>query len=198
MDTLGMLYDMDIDYFVRMDFGGFANIIDSLGGITVESEYEFDTGNAQGYHFNKGTNYLNGEQALAFARERYAFEIGDRQRGINQIAVIKAVLEKLKSMDLISNYSSLLSTLNGCFETNLPYGELAAILQKQLENLSGWNVVNYSVDGHGDEQHVYSQSNPQYVMIPDEATVEHAKELINKVINGESIVQEDQSNMYDD
>ncbi len=198
MDTLGMLYDMDIDYFVRMDFGGFANIIDSLGGITVESEYEFDTGNAQGYHFNKGTNYLNGEQALAFARERYAFEIGDRQRGINQIAVIKAVLEKLKSMDLISNYSSLLSTLNGCFETNLPYGELAAILQKQLENLSGWNVVNYSVDGHGDEQHVYSQSNPQYVMIPDEATVEHAKELINKVINGEPIVQEDQSNMYDD
>ncbi len=198
MDTLGILYDIDIDYFVRMDFGGFENIINSLGGIEVESEYDFDSVGFPGYHFNKGTNLLNGDEAMVYARERYAFEIGDRQRGKNQMAVINAVLEKLKSMDVINNYSDLLSSLSGCIETNIPYSEMAAILQKQLENLSGWNVVNYSVDGHGDEQHTYSQANPQYVMIPDETTVEHAKELIAKVINGEVLVQEDQSNMYDD
>lgn len=74
VDTLEMLYDIEIDYYVRMNFDGFVNIIDALGGITVYSDYEFDSG---AYHFDQGENTLNGEQALVFARERYAFAEGD-------------------------------------------------------------------------------------------------------------------------
>ena len=70
MDTLGMLYGIDINNYFRINFGGFVNIIDALGGITVQSDYDFST---SGFHYNKGSNYVNGEQALAFARERYAF-----------------------------------------------------------------------------------------------------------------------------
>ena len=70
MDTLGMLYDIDINYYFRINFGGFVKVIDALGGITVNSDYDFDSKNILGYHFNKGENYVNGEQALIFARER--------------------------------------------------------------------------------------------------------------------------------
>lgn len=71
MDTLSMLYGIDINNYFRINFGGFVNIIDALGGITVESDYDFST---SGFHYNQGSNYVNGEQALAFARERYAFK----------------------------------------------------------------------------------------------------------------------------
>lgn len=80
-----------------------------LGGVTVYSDYDFDSKNETGYHFNQGENYLNGEQALVFSRERYAFKEGDRQRGKNQMAVIKGVINKALSPELLKNYSSVLS-----------------------------------------------------------------------------------------
>lgn len=80
MNTLGMLYDTDINYYFRLNFAGFENIIDALGGINVYSDYDFDSQNILGYHYNQGENFVNGEQALVFARERYAFKEGDRQR----------------------------------------------------------------------------------------------------------------------
>ncbi len=187
MDTLGMLYDIDINYYVRMNFGGFVEIIDALGGVSVDSDYEFDSQNILGYHFNEGENYMNGEEALVFARERFSFEEGDRQRGKNQIAVIEGVIKKAASKDLLSNYSSLLSSLSGSFETNISYEEIARVLQKQLNNISSWNVVSYSVNGEEDLQKPYSMSQEAYVMIPDQATVDHARELIQEVINGETI-----------
>ncbi|MBQ8306550.1 MAG: LCP family protein [Blautia sp.] len=187
MDTMEMLYDIELDYYVRMNFGGFVNIIDALGGITVVSDYDFNSANVVGYHFNKGENYLNGDQALVFARERYAFSEGDRQRGRNQMAVIRGVLEKLASMDLLANYSTILASLQGSFETNIGYEEIARILQQELQDVSAWNVVSYSVDGTGDTQKPYSMGQKAYVMVPDMSTVEHAKELMAKVRNGETI-----------
>ncbi len=70
MDTLGMLYDEDIHYYFRVNFGGFTKIIDALGGIDVDSDYEFDSRNILGWHYNKGVNHLDGESALVFAREK--------------------------------------------------------------------------------------------------------------------------------
>ena len=55
-----MLYDIDINYYFRINFGGFVKVIDALGGITVNSDYDFDSKNILGYHFNKGENYVNG------------------------------------------------------------------------------------------------------------------------------------------
>ena len=187
MDTLGMLYDIDINYFVRLNFDGFINIIDALGGITINSDYEFTSKNVAGYHFNKGENFVNGEQALAFARERYAFSEGDRQRGKNQMVVIKGVVDKALSPELLKNYSSILSSVQGCFETNISYEEIARLLQQQLADGGSWNVVSYSVDGTGDTQKPYSMSQNAYVMVPDYSTVDHAKELMQKVCDGESI-----------
>ena len=89
-----MLYNEDINYYFRINFAGFEQLINSLGGVTVYSDYDFDSKNETGYHFNQGENYLNGEQALVFSRERYAFKEGDRQRGKNQMAVIKGVSQQ--------------------------------------------------------------------------------------------------------
>lgn len=191
MDTLGMLYDIDINYYFRINFGGFVKVIDALGGITVNSDYEFDSKNILGYHFNQGANYVNGEQALVFARERYAFSEGDRQRGKNQMAVIKGVIDKALSPEILTSYSSILSSLDGCFGTNITYEEIAQLLQQQLTNGGSWTIVSYSVDGTGATEKPYSMSQNAYVMVPDYNTVDKAKSLMQKVRDGEVITQED-------
>lgn len=184
MDTLSMLYGIDIDYYFRINFSGFQKLIDALGGITVHSDYNFSAG---GYHFNKGENTVNGEAALAFARERHSFASGDRQRGKNQMAVITAVIAKMQTPAILQNFNGFMEGIEGSFESNLPYSLLTDLVKDQLNGGGAWNVSSYSVDGSGKNASTYSLSTPNYVMVPDMSTVEHAKELIQAVEAGEMI-----------
>lgn len=186
-DTLAMLYNTDIDYYFRVNFDGFKDIVDALGGVTVYSEYTFKSGSLQ---YKKGLNELNGTEALEFARNRYAFASGDRQRGKNQMAVIKAVIDKATGPAIIVNYKSTLDGLAGSFDTNIPYDTITKLIQNQIKNGTKWNVVSYSANGTGASKRPYSMSSNAYVMIPDQATVDHAKDLIHRVKNGEVITQE--------
>ena len=109
METLGNLYGIPVDEYVRINFAGFIDVVDALDGIDVYSDYAFTSVGSPGYYdptdFVEGWNHLDGKAALAFARERHAFATGDIQRGINQMKVIDAMLEKIKSPALLTNYS---------------------------------------------------------------------------------------------
>ena len=106
------------------------------------------------------------------------------------MAVIQGVINKALSPDLLKNYSSVLSSLDGCFGTNISYEEIAGLLQKQLKEGGSWNVVTYSVDGTGATEKPYSMSQKAYVMVPDYNTVDKAKSLMQAVRDGETITQE--------
>ena len=177
MDTLSQLYGIDLDYYFKVNFNGFIDIIDALGGISVDSDYDFSAG---GYHFNQGPNKLNGTQALAFCRERYAFAEGDRQRGENQMAVISGVLQKALSPSILRNYTAVLNSAENCMETDIPYDVLAGIVRQQLSDNASWHITSYSTNGTGAKKVPYSMSTTAYVMIPDEKTVEHAKLLLEQ------------------
>ena len=185
-DTIGMLYGIDIDYYFRVNFEGFEEIIDSLGGVTVNSEYSFTVGS---HHFVEGENDLNGKEALVFARERYSLPGGDRQRGKNQMAVIQGVINKVLSPDILKNYTSVLEAVEGNFETTVPYELVAELVRTQLENGGSWDIITYSADGRGDSQIPYSMSVYAYVMIPDQETVDRAKNMIQAMENNETITQ---------
>ena len=184
MDTMAMLYNVNVDYYFRLNFAGFENIIDALGGVTVYCPQAFEN---RGYSFVEGDNQMDGAKALVFVRERYAFASGDRQRGKNQLALIKAVANKALSPELLVRYNALMDSLQGSFETSLPYDTISGIVRDQLDKGGDWNIVSYSVDGTGDSQVPYSMSQKAYVMVPDESTVETAKSLIAQVYNGETI-----------
>ena len=181
--TLEMLYGVDIDYYFRVNFAGFEKIIDFMGGVTVNSDYAFTTGG--GYSFQKGENHLNGAQALAFSRERKSFSEGDRQRGKNQMAVIKAVINKAMSPAILSSYADIMESVSGSFETSMPYDVIAELVRDMLDKGGSWNIVTYSVNGSGDTRKPYSMSTNAYVMIPNQETVDTAIEKINQVMNGE-------------
>ena len=91
MQTLDNLYGTHTSFYMRVNFAGLTKIVDALGGVDVYSTKTFSMG---GYNFTEGVNHLNGEAALCFSRERYAFADGDNQRGKNQMAVIQAIISK--------------------------------------------------------------------------------------------------------
>lgn len=189
MGTLESLYGIDIDYYFRINFTGFVDVIDALGGIEVYSDYEFDSNfDHKDYHFEKGFNQLNGEQALVFARTRYAFAEGDRQRGDNQLEIVKAVLNKAMSPSILTSYLTILDSVQSCVDTSVPYDVLADLVRRQLESNASWSIESFSVNGSDARSTTYSMNQQLYVMIPDETTVQEAK---NKLADLGNDVQQD-------
>ena len=181
--TIENLLDIDINYYVKVNFSSLEKIVDSLGGVDVYSEYTFDSGT--GTLFNRGYNRVNGEQALMFARTRYTVEGGDRTRGKNQQALIQAILKKSCSKEIITRYTSLLSSLEGSFQTNMSTDKMTDIIKKQIDEMKPWNVTSISLDGEGSSELTYSYPHQElYVMIPDEETIENAKNKIKEVEDG--------------
>ncbi len=179
IDTMEMLYGIDIDYYFKLNFVGFKNIIDALGGITVESDIAFTS---SGHSFKKGPNEVDGTKALIFARTRKTLPGGDRQRGQHQLAVVQGVINKALSPALLTNYTAFLDGIKGSFETDVPYDLIAKLVRDQLSLGTKWNISHYTVNGTGSTQKTYSLSQKAYVMIPDSATVDKAKEIIDSVI----------------
>lgn len=192
VDTLEMLYDMDIDYYFRINFQGFVKIIDALGGITIHSDYEFSSKNVEGFYFYEGDNKVDGEAALAFARERYSYQEGDVQRGRNQIEVIKGVVKKVASTEMLTNYSEVLASVKDCFETDMPYPMVTELIRTQLTNILNWNIQSYTVQGTDASEIPFSMNVPVYVMIPDQSMVDRAKDLFARVRAGEIIQLEEE------
>jgi len=185
MDTLAALYDIKFNYYIRVNFTSLVDIVDELGGVTVNSELAFSSRHSlskKTYTFKKGQNNLTGDAALAFARERKAFAAGDRQRGKNQQLLIKAIINKAISPSILnpSNLEGILSAITRNTKLNISNKEIEALLKSQLNNMSGWDIDSISVDGTGSSQYTYSYSSkPLYVMIPDEDTVKEAQKALS-------------------
>ncbi|MBR2309321.1 MAG: LCP family protein [Oscillospiraceae bacterium] len=190
MEALEQLYDTKIDYYGQINFTGFETLIDAIGGVTVYSDQSFTTSKV---HIKKGENHLNGQQALGFARERYQVIGGDNGRGKNQMKVIKAVIEKLTTgTTVLSNYSAILSSLEGMFSTSLQTSDISMLVKMQLADLSKWEIFSYAVIGTGGSEKTYSApGHNAYVMYPNEESVATAAALVDKILAGELLTKED-------
>ena len=180
MRTLQNLYGIDITNYIRINFDSLIQLVDALDGVDVDSEFEFDS---MGFHFVQGTNHLNGEQALAFSRGRYAFETGDNQRGKNQMLVLTAIINKLQSPALLKNPSNVLDVVGRSMQTSIPSSQIRKVISWQLDNPQGWSISRQAVTGTDDNQQTFSMPGTSlYVMWPDEASVTNAARAIGDLM----------------
>ncbi|RHV33022.1 LytR family transcriptional regulator [Ruminococcus sp. OM05-10BH] len=190
IDTLEELYQVSIPFYARLNFTSFINIIDILGGVDVESEYAFTTGTDAGavVEIQEGTNHLDGQEALAFARERHALVDGDNQRGKNQEALITAMIKKMVSPSMIVKAADILDEAADSVETNMSMKQIRALIKQQLSDHSDWHIYSMAADGIGGQEMCYSTGSQYlYVTIPNEDTVAEIADMINKVEAGEMI-----------
>ena len=194
MATLGNLYGVNVDHYIRINFAGFISIIDALGGVDVYSDQAFTSVGSPGYYdpttFVEGWNHLDGKAALAFARERHAFASGDIQRGINQMKVIDAMLNKIKSPALLMGFSKIMDAAADCFVTSFSQDQISALVRMQLSDFAEWDIESYTVTGTSSSStKCYSAKGQKlYVMKPDDSSVSKAREMIASVLGGEGTV----------
>ena len=192
ISTIEDFLDLNVNYYARTNFGGITNIIDALGGVVVDSQYEFVTLHGN-YQIVKGKQDMDGNKALCFVRERHAFAAGDFVRGQNQQALLKAMLEKAMSPKIITNYQNILSAIEGCFETNMSSDEIKSLINMQLDDNAEWELFNVQVSGDGyTTDETYSMKGTSvYVMKPYQSQVKKIRKLVDKVEAGEKLTKKD-------
>ena len=192
IQTLEDFLDLKVNYYAKTNFSGVTNIIDALGGVTVNSDYAFTTLHGN-YKIVKGKNQMDGDKALCFVRERYALPNGDFDRGKNQQKLLKAIIDKAISPKIITNYNNILSAVEGTFETDMASDDIKALINMQLDDMAEWDMFNVQVTGDPEYTYkTYSQKGQRtYVTAPDKDKLEDIKNVIDKVENGEKISSKD-------
>lgn len=178
---------IDINYYVRVNFSSLEKIVNALGGIEVYSEHNF-FGENRKYTFHKGINYLNGAQALAFARERYTLPNGDFDRIQNQTRVLKAMIDKAISPAIITNYLDVLEAISGTFQTNMSEKEINDLIKMQLNDMRGWSIVSDQLSGTGGTDWTPANGFNAYVCYPDGTSLDRVLGKI-KTIKEDGILE---------
>ena len=136
MSTIENMFDINIDYYIKINFAGVVKIVDTLGGVDVDVPYSFCEQNSKRefgdstVYVREGFQTLDGEQALALARNRHPwteycswewtnYSSNDFIRGQNQQLVIQGMLNKLKNVNSIDTFYEMLNNISSSMETNM-------------------------------------------------------------------------------
>ena len=174
------LLDIDVNYYVKVNFSTVVGVIDAIDGIDVNSDYSFCV-TTTGVCVKKGINHLDGYSAMMFARERQSFVDGDVQRVKNQQKVIEAVINKAtSSTKIITNFSKILDSVSENFVTNMDTKSINRFVKMQLNDMRGWNIETNNLVGTDlYTTNTYTFPGTElYVMKQDKMSVESAKEKI--------------------
>ena len=178
--TIEDFLNIKINYYVKVNFSSLIQIVDTLDGVDVYSKYDFTS--IDNYHYKQGINYLKGEEALSFVRERKAFNDGDRMRIVNQAEMIKALVNKVTNTSILTKYNSLLDVLGKSILTNLDMESITKFVKMQFDDNSNWEVINQSLEGADGLEYTYSYKGSKlYVMIPDEESIISSKHHIEEL-----------------
>lgn len=189
IDTLEDLLNIQIDYYLKVNFSTVTQLVDTIGGIDVYSDQRIVPWTNRNIVIPKGNVHMDGAMALAFARERKSYSTGDRHRVQNQQDVISAIIKKVSSSTVIlTKYSEILNDLANCITTNIGKDEISSLVKLQLDTMPSWQIAEYSLNGSDSHNYTYSMGQQMlYVMEPDLATVQAAHDYIEGIIEGKTI-----------
>ncbi len=179
MGTLSNLYDCDVDYYFRINFSGFVDVIDALGGLDISP--------GEGYP----TVHINGEDALLVARDR-TYLGGEVDRGSRHMLIISAIINQAISTDILYTYNDVLDAVSDSFDTSVPYDLMSRIIKEQLQSNPSWEIIKYTVKGYGTSDFCYAMGGPAYVLVPNYDTVQVVHDLVRAMERNERIQQPEQ------
>lgn len=183
IDSIEDKFDVEINYYAKINFNGLVKLVDALGGVTVNSHYTYTAGQ---YNFVNGENFVSGEKALMFARARKMLPENELSRGQHQMELIKGIFRKFAENPTYDNSMAVLDALSENFVTNLPeedFYEAFELVVKLLPALQ--NMENHTISGtykwHYDE---VRDGYYQYYFYPNDGEIEKVRNRINAVLEG--------------
>lgn len=192
-DSLANFFNIDIDYYVKIDSDSVVKLVDEIGGIEYCSDYSYNGSyiyykngvrRSGSYSIKKGCQHLDGYEAIAASRTRNAFNGRDRVRQQNMQKITVAIFKKMASTDTLKNYEEILRALDDSYESDFPKSIIKRIIKDIINNGNRWNVEVQSVDGEDGKDAVHRFDNLiDWVVYPNQDTVNAATEKINEVLD---------------
>ncbi|MBR2067458.1 MAG: LCP family protein [Solobacterium sp.] len=190
LEGIGDYFGVEVKNYVLLNFTTYRQVIDSLGGVSVNNPYAFGFWDNPSVWFEEGPITLSGEDALLYVRERKTLPDGDFGRVMHQQLVMNAIMQKLTSRSIIFHFGDLLRGLDGKFLTNIYGRGVYKLVQKQLVEGTDWDMISYRIDGGtGGAYCAIAPYQELSVVFPDEAQVELVKNEIQMLLRGERITQ---------
>ena len=180
--TISELYGIDIDYHVQINFTTVSTFVESMGGIIVNNPRTFEL---WGQTYKEGEIWLNGDQALLFARARKGLEEGDLDRGKNQQLVIEGIVHRITSPDVVTHYKKLIRNLSGTFLSNVPSSVITQLFSRQIALGGSWTIEKMNAAGTPAQRPTYSMGSEDLsVIIPDYNSINEISMAINDFMRG--------------
>lgn len=177
--SLENLLDIEIDYYGRVNFTTVTQLVDVIGGITVENPVAFKAG---GYSFPQGNVDMDGAMALAYSRERYSLAEGDFDRGKNQTRVMTGIIKKMLRPEILLNFNQIADIALQSVNTDMPYAKMIQLVNYQIEDSRDWSIETQALEGNGASGlPSYLMPNADlYMMRPNEDSIKEVKEKIEE------------------
>lgn len=206
IQTVENMMGIQFNYYAKFNFTSFINVVDALGGISVNVPKYQVSGRTDGvfvtnkgnYTIKPGVNDFTADQALSFVRERKSFVQGDVIRGENQMLMLKTIIKKCCSPSVITKLDSVFESLSSSFETNMSSNEAKSLINMQISDGGSWDVQSYHLTGDASQRAktlatigdvTKTNKNGLYIMIPTQSSVDKAKEYIRIVVEGKEILK---------
>ncbi|SOC34934.1 LCP family protein [Ureibacillus acetophenoni] len=171
IETVEELFDIPVDYYVKMNFNAFIDVVDAVGGIDIEVPYdrlELDENDQRTIQLREGFHTLDGREALALARTRYLDS--DIERGKRQQEILKAIAKKAANITSIGSYGAIIDAVGANMKTDMTFEEMKSffayliggIPQIDTLTLDGQNGSNPATGAYIwelDQQHLIETQN---------------------------------------
>lgn len=189
LKTIEKFMNIDIDFYCRVNFQALVKIVDAVDGVKVYSDKAFIPWTNKKVSIKKGWQTMNGETALAFARERHAYSQGDRHRAANQQAVLKALFKKLMSSKMLTNYSQIMDSITGLFQTDISTSQIKQLINAQISSGASWNIQSSVLKGNSEKRYggLLIPNTAIYYMIPDQSSISENATYIKNMLAGKKI-----------
>lgn len=179
--TLENFLDINIDYYGKVNFTTLVDLINELGGISVDNPVAFKATHG-GYNFPQGKIEMDGDMALSFCRERYNLKEGDFDRGRNHTRVLTGIIRKMISKEMLLNFNKISDIVLDSVNTNVSYDKMIDLVNKQLEDGGDWKIETQSLKGDGSmELSSYLMPDSQlYMTVPRKDSIKKVHDKIEE------------------
>ncbi|MGP4074639.1 LCP family glycopolymer transferase [Halobacillus sp. K22] len=174
VNTVENFLDFELDYYVKMNMEGLSEMVDAVGGITVDNELSWtDTGYyKKGYEYEKGNIEMNGKQTMGYVRMRYQDPNGDFGRNERQRKVIQGIIDKGASVGSVNKIGDIMDVLGDNVTTNMDFSTMQNMLMNYRSARE--TMTTYQMTGSGTKiDGIY------YLQVPDEE-VENVQEMVKE------------------
>ena len=181
IESLESLLDIKIDYYGKVNFTSLTELINALGGITVDNPVAFETSSGK-YSFPQGKIDMDGDKALAFSRERYHLDEGDFDRGKNHARVLTGIINKMLSYDMLMNFNQISNIVLESVNTDISYDKMIELVNKQLSDGGDWDIETQALKGWGESglsSYLMPDSNLHMMRVDEDSVTEIHDKIID-------------------